>query len=304
MVYYLIQEDGIRKTDEKQLKKTDNGICILSWQEWQKNQQWHAFFGIWHTADNIHYCKVESYKDFLYGTVSIPAKSTKEEKQEFAFYYTKSHILLLDKDGKMEHQVQKLAQNTVQEEYTTERFLYDFLQSFVSEDLFFLETIEQKIAKIEEKVLQGNAEQFNYQMLPVKKIITRFYHYYSQLKEMSEELLDSRETFFGKEDEQRMRMYGERVCRLAGETKLLREYAMQVQEVYQSEIGLRQNNVMKMLTIVTTIFLPLSLIAGWYGMNFAFMPELQYRYAYPIVFIVSVLVVIISLLFFKKKHFW
>ncbi len=49
-----------------------------------------------------------------------------------------------------------------------------------------------------------------------------------------------------------------------------------VRDVYQSEIGIRQNNVMKVLTIVTTVFLPLTLIAGWYGMNFVYMPELKW----------------------------
>lgn len=79
---------------------------------------------------------------------------------------------------------------------------------------------------------------------------------------------------------------------------------MQVQEVYQSEIGIRQNDVMKMLTIVTTIFLPLSLIAGWYGMNFSHMPELSWKYSYPAVIGISAAVVVISLIIFKKKRYW
>ena len=58
---------------------------------------------------------------------------------------------------------------------------------------------------------------------------------------------------------------------------------------------------MTLLTIVTTIFMPLTLIAGWYGMNFIYMPELSSRWGYPIVIGVSVLIVIVSLVFFKKK---
>ena len=78
---------------------------------------------------------------------------------------------------------------------------------------------------------------------------------------------------------------------------------MQVQDVYQSEIGIRQNDVMKVLTIVTTVFLPLTLIAGWYGMNFAHMPELAWKYGYPVVILVSVLIVAVSLYIFKKKKY-
>ena len=58
---------------------------------------------------------------------------------------------------------------------------------------------------------------------------------------------------------------------------------------------------MTVLTVVTTIFMPLTLIVGWYGMNFRYMPELENRWSYPIVIVVSILIVIGSLLFFKKK---
>ena len=55
------------------------------------------------------------------------------------------------------------------------------------------------------------------------------------------------------------------------------------------------------MTIVTSIFMPLTLIAGWYGMNFKYMPELEAKAAYPVVIAVSVAIVVISLWFFKKK---
>ena len=88
------------------------------------------------------------------------------------------------------------------------------------------------------------------------------------------------------------------------EAQSLREYAMQVQDVYQSEISIHQNNVMKFLTVVTTIFLPLTLIAGWYGMNFYNMPELGWKYGYPVVSGISLVIVAICLWFFKKKKFF
>ena len=58
---------------------------------------------------------------------------------------------------------------------------------------------------------------------------------------------------------------------------------------------------MALLTVITSIFMPLTLIAGWYGMNFKYMPELEYKWAYPLVIAISVLIVVFSLIFFKKK---
>lgn len=61
---------------------------------------------------------------------------------------------------------------------------------------------------------------------------------------------------------------------------------------------------MQILTIVTTIFLPLTLLVGWYGMNFVGMPELTWKYGYPVVVVVSIVTVGISLWVCKKKKFW
>ena len=84
----------------------------------------------------------------------------------------------------------------------------------------------------------------------------------------------------------------------------MRKYAMEIWEIYQSQISIRQNDIMKILTIVTTIFLPLSLLAGWYGMNFEYMPELHWRYGYVGVIILSVGIVTFSMFLFRKKNYW
>ena len=101
-----------------------------------------------------------------------------------------------------------------------------------------------------------------------------------------------------------LRLLEQRTGRLREEAQLLREYCLQVRELFQAEIDIRQNRIMKILTIVTTIFLPLSLVAGWYGMTFVGMPERGWKYGSPAVIIVSVLVVLISLWIMKKKKFW
>ena len=64
---------------------------------------------------------------------------------------------------------------------------------------------------------------------------------------------------------------------------------------------MKQNRIMTVLTIVTVIFMPLTLIAGWYGMNFENMPELHAKFGYPAVIIASVLTVAVSIGLFKFK---
>ena len=74
-----------------------------------------------------------------------------------------------------------------------------------------------------------------------------------------------------------------------------------IHDLYQSQLDVRQNRIMGLLTIVTTVFTPLTLITGWYGMNFKYMPELEYRISYPIVILLCIVIVISCLAFFKKK---
>ena len=72
-------------------------------------------------------------------------------------------------------------------------------------------------------------------------------------------------------------------------------------DLYMSVTGNKMNEVMKVLTIIATIFIPLTFIAGIYGMNFEFMPELSYRYAYFIVLGLMILVGFIMLVYFRKR---
>lgn len=76
---------------------------------------------------------------------------------------------------------------------------------------------------------------------------------------------------------------------------------MQLRDMYHTQIDVKQNRIMTLLTVVTTIFMPLTLIVGWYGMNFRYMPELETKWGYPGVIGLSVAIIIGGLWFFKKK---
>jgi magnesium transporter len=73
-------------------------------------------------------------------------------------------------------------------------------------------------------------------------------------------------------------------------------------DIYLSTLSNKMNEVMKVLTIIATIFIPITFIAGIYGMNFKFMPELEWRWGYAMVWVVIVVVVGIMIGFFKKKQ--
>ena len=79
------------------------------------------------------------------------------------------------------------------------------------------------------------------------------------------------------------------------------EMASDLTETYMSSISNRMNEVMKVLTLIGTIFIPLTFLAGVYGMNFHFLPELDQPWAYPAFWVVCVLLALVMLLFFRRR---
>ncbi len=73
-------------------------------------------------------------------------------------------------------------------------------------------------------------------------------------------------------------------------------------DLYLSQLSFRMNNVMQVLTIISTIFIPLTFVVGVYGMNFQYMPELNWRYGYFIVWGVMLLIALLLLYLFRRKR--
>lgn len=182
-------------------------------------------------------------------------------------------------------------------------FFYDFLELLIAGDLRHLQALEERLDRLEDQVLSGQIEDFNPQMTAMRKEITGWIRYYTQLDDMICEFQENENGYFTDDEVRAFHLVEKRIGRLAGEAQALREYGLQLRELFQAEIDVRQNRIMKTLTIVTTIFLPLTLVAGWYGMNFVHMPELRWEYGYPVVIGVSVAVVSLSLWIMKKKNF-
>lgn len=117
--------------------------------------------------------------------------------------------------------------------------------------------------------------------------------------DLGRELEEDENGFFEKKQKKYFGTISDRADRLMGRTVHLLEYATQVRDAYQSHVNAQQNKNMEFLTVISTIFFPLTLITGWYGMNFQNMPEL--KEGYPGVVALSIIVVIVCIIFFKRK---
>ena len=157
--------------------------------------------------------------------------------------------------------------------------------------------------KAGDRNLSGNCPNFNHHMMRLRKAVMLFSRYYSQLTDALRRLLENENGYFDRGSCSRLQICVDRLARLQGESRMLREYLMQVREVYQTQLDIRQNRIMKLLTVIATIFLPLTLLTGWYGMNFSSMPELHWQYGYLMVIGVSVLIVVGCIWLCKRNAF-
>jgi len=246
---------------------------------------------------DIHYCRMEVYKDFIYANMRIPALGKREESLKFAFFMDENRICFVDNSDTVVSMFKTMKVRKIKNEHTLETFLDEFLLSLIDEDYIYLNELEKRISILEEEVVDRRNPEFNKNMIDIKKSISSAYRYYNQLSDFIQDLI----SFVSSEENYTYRILESKVERLLQESIDIREYANQVQDLYMSEITIKQNDVMKILTVVTTIFLPLTLIAGWYGMNFENMPELSWEYGYLSIIIVSVFVAVIGIVIFKIK---
>ena len=182
-----------------------------------------------------------------------------------------------------------------------EKFLYRFLDLLIQEDRKFLENMEFNMSALETRILKERVDAaFINEILLMKKELMYMWNYYDQLIDIGEVLRDNDNEMFPPENVRRFATFTERTMRLSENVKHLKEYAVQLRETHDAMLDYNLNNIMKLFTVITTIFLPLTLIVGWYGMNFADMPELTWKYGYPGVIVFSVIVVGICIIAFKK----
>jgi magnesium transporter len=179
--------------------------------------------------------------------------------------------------------------------------LYDFLEQIVDNDLSLMEHYEVELNRIEDTILETQGQGDLVRVNEIRSDIRELLIHYEQIIDMTQELEENENGFFSEENLRYIHLFMNLMARRHDSAVSLRDYTMQVRDLYNVQLEVRQNRIMTLLTVVTTIFMPLTLVAGWYGMNFRYMPELEWRLGYPIVIIVSIAIVVFCLILFKKK---
>lgn len=187
-------------------------------------------------------------------------------------------------------------------EATNECALWSFFHHLLKNDMDNLEDLECEVADAEMAAMVRFQTDYIRKIIAYRKELLRLKRYYEQLDTIMDSLILNENKLLSEEGIQHFTILANRTTRYLANVLNLRDYVTQMREACQAQIDIEQNNLMRLFTVITTVFQPLTLMVGWYGMNFSGMSELHWKYAYPVFIGASMLVCVLLLALFKKKR--
>ena len=301
-MYYLIDTILKKSTAEEIHGSGQQYVAVLTPEEWAaESDRFDMGIDIEPDMMDIYTTNAEVNYDSVTGAFSIPDRKNMDgDYHDFAFALDEKGIVFIDPKNSVEEIIERIMETKKWRLPSLERFIYDFLEQIIHEDTRLLENYEKRLDAIDDDI--DHDKDANLEVLSdIRRELRDLRTHYSQLIDLAQEFEENENNFFKADNLRYFRLYSSRVSRLHGMVSSLLDYTVQIRDTYQSRLDVKQNRIMTVLTVVTTIFMPLTLIVGWYGMNFKYMPELDKVWGYPVVIGVSVLIVVCSLIFFKKK---
>lgn len=181
---------------------------------------------------------------------------------------------------------------------------YRLIDAVVDHYFFIIEHLSEKIEKLESIILKKQTsdnlrqiQELKTQLIEIRKVI-------SPLREAVGLLQKDEVKLIHKNILQYFRNVYQNLIQVSESIDIYREMTKNLMDLYQSGINNRMNQVMQVLTVIATIFIPLTFIVGIYGMNFDYMPELRWKFGYFFIWGIMILVVFFMLFYFKRKKWF
>jgi magnesium transporter len=180
--------------------------------------------------------------------------------------------------------------------------IYALLEAVIDSYFIILEDVGEEVEDLQDEMLENPSVRLLKQVRDLKRSARFLRRSVWPLREVLSELERADSPLINDANNLFFRRAYEHTIQVMDIAESARDVLSDMLDIYLSSVSNRLNQVMKTLTIITTIFMPLSFIAGLYGMNFHFMPELGWRFGYPLILAVMVVIVMIMLVFFRRKE--
>lgn len=248
-----------------------------------------------------------SWEDFSFGIVTtVDVGDVYRERDLIGLLLTENYFIVIDiedKDASTRHHFRRALEQPLARNLSIPRVFNLFVKELIRGHAQVFLNYQRKIDEFDQNIWDKATEDrhFENELSETNHQLLVLYGFYEQWVEICTELVENENEIFHDEQLGYIRSILNRMEHYSGNMQFLREYVSQVRESYQAQQDLKLNQIMKIFTVITTIFFPLTLLTGWYGMNFQNMPELNNPYGYVAIIVISILIIVVSIWYFKKK---
>ena len=257
-----------------------------------------------------HLPKADDYDDYLFITckmLNIRQTDGEIEEEQVSFIAGSYYLLSFqEKPGDVFNPVRERLKKNLHKvrKRKTDYLLYLLLDCIVDNYFIVLQSLEDKIGTLEDAILESYQPQIAQKILINKKELNHLRSSIYPLREEVNKLIRTNSSVILEETERYFNDINDHLIQLAQILDSFRDTITDLMELHISNNSNRMNSIMMSLTIVATIFIPLTFIVGLYGMNFHYMPEIGWRFGYPMVLIFMALVTSGMFYYMKKKNWF
>ena len=248
--------------------------------------------------------KLDNHNGYDYMALNVPHENNLlKASQRVCIYFRPNLLVMIYNHSKVIHDIIETLEQEGMPGITLPRILYTFFDQLTYDDMILLSHLEQEVSSLEEGLITSRKVDCIKDIVHLRKQLLTLKRYYEQLYDITSLIEEDTNNLLDPHTLKHFHRLSVRVDRLFHSVLNLRDYVTEVREAYQAQVDINLNQLMKLFTVITTICLPLTLIAGWYGMNFN-MPEYQSAIGYPMVLAMSIVIVVASIAYFRKNNWF
>ncbi|WP_276365965.1 magnesium/cobalt transporter CorA [Chryseolinea sp. H1M3-3] len=253
--------------------------------------------------------KSEEYEDYLFFTLKMLYRidNTGIDYEQISFVLGKDFLISFqEKEGDLFDGFReriRLDQGKVRKKHS-DYLLYRLIDIIVDNYYNVLDRIGDLIEETEDDAYENPSNQSFYKIQSLKKEVIFLRKALYPLREALSKVVKGESEFIKEENLPYFADVYDHVAHLIDSLETYKDLTSSLLDIHINAMNTRMNEVMKVLTVISTIFMPLTFIVGVYGMNFEYLPELQWRWGYYIVWGVMLAIVVAMLLFFKRKKWF
>jgi len=246
--------------------------------------------------------KVEDFGDYLF----VVARVLKEglDSRQVSFILGRNFVITFQEERLeiFEQIRKKIREGGKIRKMGTDYLLHSLIDAIIDSYFVILGKIEDEIAEFEDRVVLNPTPEVVQSIHRLKRNLIALRKSVWPLRDVVSYLSKSESDLISDETSIYFRDVYDHTIQVIDTIETLRELIAGMLEVYFSSISNRTNEIMKVLTIIATIFMPLTFITGIYGMNFRYMPELEWRYGYPFALFLMLIVSVFMIVYFRRKR--